>query len=47
MLRTTTDQKIDHRAVCRVVASIPTLRPTDHLQRVIVALSDDVAAGVR
>ena len=40
------DQEVRDGAVRLVVAAVPARRPADHLQLVIVAVPDDVAARV-
>jgi hypothetical protein len=45
VLRAAADEEVDDRAMGRVVI-MPARRPTDHLERVIVAMPDDITAGV-
>ena len=39
-------QHLHHVTMRVVVAAVPARRPADHLERVVVAVADDVAAGV-
>src|SRR5436190_22973613 len=42
-----TDKKVSHCAMRCIIASVPSYRPTDHLQFVIVTSTDDVTASIR
>ena len=46
MARAAADQKIHHRAMGIVIGAFPAGRPADHLELMVVAVTDDVAAGV-
>ena len=46
MTRAAADEEIRHRPMCFVVAFIPAGCPADHLQGVVVALTDHVASRV-
>ena len=46
MARAAADQKIHHRAMGIVIGALPARRPADHLELVVVAVTDDVAASV-
>ena len=44
--RAAADEEVGDRTMSGVVASVPAGCPADHLQLVLVAAPDDVAAGV-
>ena len=46
MSRAVAQQDVHHAPVRRVVAAVPAGRPADHFELVVVAVTDDVAAGV-
>ena len=46
MPRAAADEEVGDRAMRGVVAAVPARRPADHLELVIVAAADDVAARV-
>ena len=46
MARAVAQQDVHHAAVRRVVAPVPAGRPADDFELVVVAVTDDVAAGV-